>query len=140
MCGLGSLFQQKRGGNAVGRVTIAVIGILTVSVLYLLFLDAFLSFFISYSVAVRFIITALLLAPVSFFMGWMFPIGMTLIERNAVNLVPWVWGVNGFASVSAAPLAVMLSMSFGFRAVIVMALVLYLTAGSMAGRLNKGIV
>jgi MFS family permease len=129
--GLGSMYQQNREREPVKRVRRAVLGIMIVTVVYLLFLDTVLSSAIAYSVAVRFIITALLLAPISFFMGWMFPVGMIRLEKRAKNLIPWAWGINGFASVSAAPLAIMLSMSFGFKAVLVIALLLYVAAGGV---------
>jgi len=40
--------------------------------------------------------------------------------------VPWAWGINGCASVTAAPLATALAVSFGFRAVLGLAALLYL--------------
>jgi hypothetical protein len=129
--GMGSLYQQNRQSDPVMRVRRALLGIIIVTVIYLMFLDPVLSSVISYPVAARFIITVVLLAPVSFFMGWMFPVGMTMLEKRTANLMPWAWGINGFASVSAAPLAIMLSMSFGFKAVLMIALLLYVLAGSV---------
>jgi spermidine synthase len=82
----------------------------------------------SRTTAVRFLVTLVLLAPPAFFMGWPFPIGMALLERRSPSLVPWAWGMNGFASVAAAPLAVLLSMSFGFQAVLFGAVGCYLIA------------
>ncbi len=134
--GLGSLYQQSRESDPVMRVRRALLGIIIVTVIYLIFLDPVLSSVISYPVAARFIITVVLLAPVSFFMGWMFPIGMTLLEKRTANLIPWAWGINGFASVSAAPLAIMLSMSFGLKAVLMIALLLYVVAGSVVHKIG----
>jgi spermidine synthase len=79
----------------------------------------------SWSTAGRFLVTLVLVAPVAFFMGWPFPIGLLLLERRSPSLIPWAWGINGFASVAAAPLAVLLSMSFGFRVVLVAAVGCY---------------
>jgi hypothetical protein len=86
----------------------------------------------SWTTAVRFLVTLVLLAPPAFFMGWPFPIGMVLLERRSPSLIPWAWGMNGFASVAAAPLAVLLSMSFGFQAVLYGAVGCYLLALALA--------
>ena len=37
------------------------------------------------------------------------------------DLVPWAWGINGYASVLSAIVAPMLAMTFGTRAVVLMA-------------------
>lgn len=135
--GLGSLYQQKAGLQLIRRIRFAVLGIFSVSIFYLIFLDSILALFISSNVAIRFIITTLLLSPLSFFMGWMFPLGLKILEKRSINLIPWAWGVNGFASVSAAPLSIMLSMSYGFSGVVVIAVIFYLSAGATAGLLGK---
>ena len=44
---------------------------------------------------------------------------------------------NGFASVAAAPLAVLLAMSLGFRLVLALAVVCYLSALGLAYRVAK---
>ncbi|UCG77529.1 MAG: SAM-dependent methyltransferase, partial [Nitrospirota bacterium] len=108
-----------------------------ISVLYLIILDPVMQVFSAWQLPFRFLITAVLLAPVSFFMGWMFPTCMDLLEQRDIRLIPWAWGINGFASVCAAPLAVMLSMSFGFRAVVLIALVLYITCGVVIGQIES---
>ena len=77
-------------------------------------------------------VTGLLLLPLSFFMGWMFPLGLRILEKRAVNLIPWAWGINGFASVSAAPLSVLLAMTHGFRGVVIIAIVMYIIAAMVA--------
>ncbi len=44
--------------------------------------------------------------------------------------MPWAWGTNCCASVLSAILATLLAMSFGFRAVVLTALALYLLAAA----------
>jgi hypothetical protein len=65
-------------------------------------------------------------APVSFAMGRFFPLGNTALGTRAANLVPWAWAVNGAFSVVSTPLANILSTSFGWRFVLIGALVMYL--------------
>jgi hypothetical protein len=46
------------------------------------------------------------------------------------SLVPWAWAINGAFSVVATPLASILSVSTGWSAVLVLALLLYLTTAA----------
>jgi hypothetical protein len=70
----------------------------------------------------------MLIAPLAFFMGMPFPIGLSRVAAGAADFVPWAWGINGFASVVSASLATLLAVELGFTAVIVLALLLYAAA------------
>jgi len=75
--------------------------------------------------AARILISAALIAPLAFFMGMPFPLGLAKVEAVDARLVPWAWGINGCASVTGAVLATLLAIHVGFTAVVVAALVLY---------------
>jgi hypothetical protein len=66
--------------------------------------------------ALRFAITVLLLAPFSFLMGVPFPNGIRwmLAADNDPAHIPWIWAVNGAASVVSSVLAALLALTFGF--------------------------
>jgi hypothetical protein len=70
----------------------------------------------------------MLIAPLAFFMGMPFPIGLSRVAAGAADFIPWAWGINGFASVVSASLATLLAVEFGFTAVILLALLLYAIA------------
>ena len=72
----------------------------------------------------------MLVAPLSFCMGMPFPLALAQVGKKAPELIPWAWGVNGCASVISAVLAAVLSVHFGFSAVIVAALLLYCIAAA----------
>jgi hypothetical protein len=57
-----------------------------------------------------------LLLPIGFVMGMPFPIGMRRASELAATLAPWLWGINGAASVCASVLAVIVSLSLGISA------------------------
>jgi hypothetical protein len=78
--------------------------------------------------AARIAISAALIAPLAFFMGMPFPLGLARVEAVEARLVPWAWGVNGCASVTGAVLATLLAIHVGFTAVVVAALALYALA------------
>ncbi|MGZ8255503.1 MAG: spermidine synthase, partial [Burkholderiaceae bacterium] len=78
--------------------------------------------------ALKIVISAALIAPLAFFMGMPFPMGLARAEAGDARLVPWAWATNGCASVTGAVLATLLAIHFGFTAVVVAALVLYAVA------------
>ena len=59
-----------------------------------------------------------LLAPLGFLMGIPFPCRLTLLGKHHSELVPWAWGVNGFASVVSSVGGAILALGFGFSTVI----------------------
>ena len=69
-----------------------------------------------------------LIGPLAFFMGMPFPLGLAHTADHAPAFVPWAWGINGCASVVSAVLATVLALHFGFTAVVLLALGLYVTA------------
>ena len=57
------------------------------------------------------------LAPLGLVLGMFFPLGIRRAQSVHDDLIPWAWGINGFASVTGGVLAVVLAMSFGFSSV-----------------------
>lgn len=66
----------------------------------------------------RLLVAVLALAPLGLLMGMPFPKGLSLLEPTASQYIAWAWGVNGAMSVVASILAALLSLSFGFSAVL----------------------
>jgi hypothetical protein len=63
--------------------------------------------------------------PVGFVMGMCFPLGLVQASRVSPTLTPWLWGVNGAASVVGIILAVVLSMTFGISVTVLTGLFCY---------------
>ena len=80
----------------------------------------------------RVVISIITLAPLAFFLGMPFALGLA---RAPKEMLPWAWSVNGCFSVIGAVLASVLAMDFGFGLVIVSSAVLYLAAGLIWHRL-----
>ncbi len=135
--GIGSLCQKKMQVSPIQRISYAAVGIIIATGTLSLFLAWFLGSVSIYSIEVRFLAASLSLAPLAFFMGWMFPSGLMILEKGKPDLIPWAWGVNGFTSVLAAPLAVMLAMSYGFQSVITAAVLCYAGAVGAAMRMEN---
>ena len=69
-----------------------------------------------------------LIAPLAFFMGMPFPLGIARVAKADPDLVPWAWGLNGCASVVSAAAATLLTMHLGFSATVMIAISFYLLA------------
>ncbi len=121
--GLGSLLLRR-----VKLATITV-GIATLGVLQLVALPHLFNAWLGLSDPSRTGLSIVLIAPIAFLMGAPFPRGLEMVRSKAPPLGPWAWGVNGFASVLAPPIATLMAMSFGFRIVTLSAVSLYLLAG-----------
>jgi len=65
------------------------------------------------STPARIAIAVAILLPIGFFMGMAFPIGMGRALREAPSIAPWLWGVNGAASVCASVLVVVIAIGAG---------------------------
>ncbi len=111
-----------------GLSLVAFTGIALLSLLYLLSLDGIFSQLSQLPLAAKSLLSLSLIAPLAFLMGLPFPLALGEVKRCADSLVPWAWGVNGYASVISASLATLLAIHFGYSAVILSAAVIYLIA------------
>ncbi len=114
--------------NSRSPVTIAVAGISAIALLYMALLPMLFQQLIGLADSVKMALSVFLIAPLAFFMGMPFPIGLSRVADSAPDFIPWAWGINGFASVISASLATLLAIEFGFTAVVLFALGLYATA------------
>jgi hypothetical protein len=87
----------------------------------------------------RFIIAGLLLAPLGFFMGMAFPLGVSrLNEAESGGMIPYVWGINSVMSVLATVTTTVIAVSAGYTAGLLAGLVAYaLASAAGAFRWNK---
>jgi hypothetical protein len=80
--------------------------------------------------------TTLVLAPLGLLIGMPFPLGIRWLSENQANAeegIAWAWAVNGAASVVSAVLAALLSLSFGFSAVLMIGTLCYAGAWLVRG-------
>ena len=114
------------------KVLVAVVGICAAAVLEHVLMPTVFSGVQRASFGVRAGVVLCAIAPLAFFMGVPFPTALQSLARTRRHLVPWAWGVNGFASVVATVLATMLSMTWGFGGVTWLALGCYASAGLLS--------
>lgn len=122
--GLGSRYALR--WEQAGRLPPGVVAaIAAIAVAYLVLLSPLFAALIALPDWARVIISLALIAPLAFFMGMPFPLGLAQVGRTAPQLVPWVWGINACASVVGAILATLLAIHVGFNAVVLTGVGLY---------------
>ena len=129
--GVGALLSERLVGRgwSVGLWLLGALGLLTV--FYELALPALTDSLFSTPLAARVVITFVVLAPLGLCLGMFMPLGLGAVSRLTTlsrEYVAWGWAVNGFASVVGAVLTTLLSMTFGFRTVMIVAWCTYAVA------------
>ena len=113
-------------------IPLAVGALSLIAFLYVWMLPHVFDHFLASRDAVKVIVSIGLIGPLAFFMGMPFPLGITLLKPHSLNLTAWAWGINGCASVVSAILAPCLAIAYGFNAVILLAIGVYLISGWVA--------
>ncbi|MDP2810999.1 MAG: hypothetical protein Q8O34_12695 [Rhodocyclaceae bacterium] len=119
--GLGARFSARLAPDA--RWPFAAIA--GIALLYVVLLPPLLSALMGLAQVWKILLTILLVAPLAFCMGMPFPLGLAAVAGRAEALVPWAWGINGFASVVAVLLATLLAIHWGQSLVVMAAVLLY---------------
>ena len=89
---------------------------------------------IGHAFALRVLVAVAVLAPAGILMGMAMPIGLRRLEGLHHAGVPWAWAINGFASVAASVLALIVAIVWGFEVTTLVALACYLAALVHAAR------
>ncbi len=136
--GCGSLFGVYLARRPVNRISLAISAIIVVGLLEIILLDVGFDWLISFSRFGRIGMGLVICAPLAFFMGIPFPTALTALNKHNSPLVPWSWGINGFASVTAAVLGTCLAVTLGFTLLVMTALGCYFLAALISAKVCRG--
>lgn len=89
--------------------------------------------------SLRMLSCSLLIAPLAIPMGIPFPSGLSALATGRGSLIPWAWSINGFFSVIGSSATVLIAISWGFKSIILIAVLLYIIAAFTFAHLS-GIV
>lgn len=135
--GLGSAFSgylpipQKR------KIIISVIAIFIIAIFYFFIQNKIFNLFLSLKFYLRVFISMVMLFPLGFFMGMLFPSGIRLVEQNNKStLIPWLWAANGICSVLGSILSSFFAMQIGFSNLLLLAGAIYLLSVLSIKRLD----
>jgi hypothetical protein len=118
--GIGSYVSSRfqTGKRRLGMTTAIVIGFI---ILYIIVLPLLLTSTMGMTLAVKSLLSFIIIAPPAFFMGMPFPLGLRFLSNLNEHLVPWGWGINGCMSVVSTVVATLIAVEFGFVAVMLCA-------------------
>jgi len=126
--GIGSQLSRRWRAAATTVTRRAGLAVAGVAVIHVVALDRLLAATQAAPLWARVAVVASAVAPLAVPMGHMFPAALRRLGASAPALVPWCWGINGFASVVATASAGLLAMAVGFNAVSALAAGAYAAA------------
>ena len=126
--GLGSFFSRQVVNDRNGRL-VAVLAVAAGLVAMLAaVVQPVLAAGVGLPLAVKMIVTILLIAPAGFVMGIPFPTGLRLLEKRHEPSVRWAWSLNAAASVLGSVAALVLALYIGLVETMLIGGGLYLCA------------
>lgn len=131
--GVGSRAAERWAETPARGVSLAFAGV-TATVLLLAFTaDPALDALLGLDLPLRIAVCAAAVAPLAFFLGFFFPLGLRVVTRRDARYVPWAWGINAGFTVIGSILAILAAMAVGFDTVMLLAAAIY-GAGVLAIR------
>jgi spermidine synthase len=134
-----SLFQRLfREGRERLWMLSALILVSTTILVETLIVPAILDHFLGEGKVIRFVLSAILIAPMGLVLGIPFPLGIRITGKLAPDLIPWGWALNAYMTVVGSVLCVILALTFGFRTNFLIAWMIYgIGFAALYGALKK---
>ena len=126
--GIGSFISSRRATQLHRLVGISVIGLIVLLLAHIFFYQWALGQLLQTDLPVRIAGCLAMVFPVGLLIGIPFPTGMRIAGSVAPSSVPLLWGLNAIAAVLGAVLATTISIDFGFRMDLIVAVLLYALA------------
>jgi hypothetical protein len=123
---------SRRPHAASQLIWVAVLAIIFLGVVQIGLVTYRFEWLVGFSRPIRILLGLTITGPLAFFMGMPFPTALKQVHARSQPLVPWAWGVNGFASVVGAVLGTFWAISWGFTILVFVALACYFVAASIS--------
>jgi hypothetical protein len=136
--GLGGILAQR--AMARGLFQKAFYPALALGVLLLVYLpviNTIMDSVMDRHIVLRCVLAAVLLFIPGIIMGMPFPTGLARISGPILSAVPWMWAINGVASVTGSVISMVVALLYGLQAALICAGVCYLAAFLILFKLNK---
>jgi hypothetical protein len=134
---LGSLASPRIVGADGRRWKVVFIGLLLSGLLMWLGYPFVSTRLLGGTLPLRIAATVVLIGPMAFFMGMPFPLGLLELAGRPRGAVAWAWSMNGLFTTIGGVVSALLSITFGFRLTILIALATYGLAAVTFARLRQ---
>jgi len=137
--GIGSLLSKKILGQR-ARTNIKAALLLSAFLItsFIFILPLVFKAFMGYPLFIKFVLSFLIIFPLGFLMGFPFPTGIRLLEREDRRAITWAWATNAFSSVVNSIAALMVAFLGGYNLVLMLAASGYLLAPLFLGFASHG--
>ena len=133
----GSMSSQTIVGRDASRWYLAFAGILGTGVCIWASYPAAATHFMRAALGFRIFIAGSMIAPMAFFMGMPFPLGILALQSKPRAAIAWAWSLNGLCTTVGGVTTALFSLWCGFRTTMLLALGVYALAGIGFGLLRK---
>ncbi len=125
---LGSFYSRKFIAGDANRWRNVLLGVPVLVTILSLASAPLTTALVGLPLALKMLITVLLIAPVAFLMGMPFPTGLSHLEDIHAPSVRWAWALNAASSVLGSASAIFLAIYIGLRATLIVGGLFYLLA------------
>lgn len=136
--GVGSFATGKWNITPANRWQLPFLGIIATVLLLLIVYPFVFNFFLASALVIRILVACVLIFPLGFFLGMPFPLGILTLENLPRGAVAWAWGMNGLFTVIGALAGVVLSITWGFQATLLIASLQYVIALLVFAKIRSG--
>ncbi|HEX6959508.1 MAG TPA: hypothetical protein VF194_16105 [Ferrovibrio sp.] len=134
---LGSLTSPRLGVAPKGRWAVPFGGIVASLSLFMLFNEPIQTLFLSAALPFRILAAMAMIAPVGYFLGMPFPLGISGLRGSPAGSIAWAWAMNSLFTVIGAIASVVLSLFVGFEVTLAAALGLYIVGFLAFDRMRR---
>lgn len=126
--GIGSLYSRRLAGVSERSLMGALATVSLLVALLAVLIPPLTTTGAGWPLALKVLLTVLLIAPAGFVMGIAFPAGLAHLEERHKESVRWAWALNAAASVLGSAVAIFLAIHLGLRETLLVGGVMYLCA------------
>lgn len=101
------------------------------------FKEPLLDYFLQWPALTRMAAAFMLIAPLGFFMGMPFAIGIAGSHKKGKGAVGWAWAINGLFTVLGGVCSIVLAIYIGFFNTLMIAFAIYMVAGLLLPRFSR---
>jgi hypothetical protein len=137
--GIGSVSSETMQLFEKRKFYVCFAGIILSALFITVSYQASFAYLLEFGTLLRSLCAVLFLFPLTFFLGMAFPLGILATQTKPAGAVAWAWAINGLFTVIGSIVAVIASLYFGFRNMLLFAAVCYIVAMFCYSRMMRGV-